>query len=113
MITFRKTKAGKWVAYGPYTELKDSEGGEIEVTLKSGKTTTRKCVGLGKPFMAKGCQMVYAYLDDRGNHGGSRSKGGRRCEECGSTRGVHLAYDLSGIPGYACYRCDDGTLSFA
>lgn len=36
----------------------------------------------------------------------------RRCEDCGSTRGVHWATDMSGIGGYACRSCDDGTLSF-
>lgn len=35
---------------------------------------------------------------------------GHACEACGA-RNAHWAYDMSGIGGYACHRCDDGTLS--
>ena len=36
---------------------------------------------------------------------------GHSCECCGTPR-AHYARDLSGIGGYACNRCDDGSLSF-
>lgn len=42
----------------------------------------------------------------------SASGSRHRCQECGRL-GAHRAYDMSGIPGYACNCCDDGTLSFA
>lgn len=37
----------------------------------------------------------------------------RSCELCGSHTRVHRVTDMSGIPGWACYRCDDGAVSFA
>lgn len=33
------------------------------------------------------------------------------CQSCGR-RGAHIAFDLSGIDGWACNTCDDGSLSF-
>ena len=40
------------------------------------------------------------------------ARAGRRCEVCGASV-AHFTHDLSGIGGYACRRCDDGSLSFA
>ncbi|RTE49337.1 hypothetical protein [Actinobaculum sp. 352] len=109
--TYRKTKSGEWVAYGRYSELMHTEGKEISIHKKDGSTTTRVCRKIGKPFRVDdGAEMVYAYLE-----GGERIPrwSGPCCDVCGSTRGVHEAFDLSGIGGYACYQCDDGFLSFA
>lgn len=43
----------------------------------------------------------------RTSHGASQ-----RCAECGRP-GARMTHDMSGIGGYACRRCDDGSLSFA
>lgn len=104
-----KTENGEWVAYGPYSELQNAEGAVIAIRRKDGSTATRVCRKIGKPFRVDGIEMVYAYLE-----GGERKarRSGPRCQECGSTRGVHWIHDLSGIGGYACYTCDDGALSF-
>lgn len=113
-ITFRRTKAGQWVGYGPYDLLKDSAGCEITITKRGGETVARMVTGLGAPFDDRraGRKMVYAYFDDAEGRPRRPRRGGRRCQECGSSYGVHEACDLSGIPGWACNRCDDGTLSF-
>lgn len=45
----------------------------------------------------------------RGRNYPTRTNDGT-CESCGR-RGAHWATDMSGISGYACRTCDDGSLS--
>lgn len=111
-ITYRKTKNGEWVAYGPYSELQNAEGAVIAIRRKDGSTATRVCRKIGKPFRVDGIEMVYAYLEGGEREERKARRSGPRCQECGSTRGVHWTHGLSGIGGYACYTCDDGALSF-
>ncbi len=42
----------------------------------------------------------------------TRTGRSHECESCGAPR-AHRAIDMSGIAGYACYRCDDGSLSLS
>ena len=41
----------------------------------------------------------------------ARKRSGIRCEECGSTKGVHLTRDINGIGCLLCSLCDDGSAS--
>lgn len=58
-ITYRKTKSGEWVAYGPATAIRV---GTVTVTKKSGETKTETVERLGRTFTVDGTEMVYDYL---------------------------------------------------
>ena len=112
-ITYRKTKAGEWVAYGPASQI--AAGSSVTITKRDGSTSTRTVESVGHPFDVAGVQMVYGHLapEARGTRAATPGYGSaHRCAECGSARGVHFARDMSGIGGWACRRCDDGFLSF-
>lgn len=99
-----KLRSGEW---GARVQAQCQPGDAIHVTTRSGKSWTAR---VAKVVWSKdGISIVATESADRKPSAGSA----RRCESCGSTRGVHNAYDLSGIGGLACGRCDDGSLSFA
>lgn len=60
MITYRKTKSGEWVAYGPLSELLYT--GRVTVQKANGELVQETVVRLGHPFRVDGREMVYAYL---------------------------------------------------
>lgn len=76
MITYRKTKAGEWVAFGPVAEfqagglrLGDTAPGGVTVTSllltvtrKDGTARTETIRRLGRPFTADGTECCYGYL---------------------------------------------------
>lgn len=103
---YRKTRQGEWVVMAPTTDL--TAGATITVTKKSGETKTERIARVGRTFTVDGVEMAYGYIAA----GATRPSPGRSCESCGSSRGVHPATDMSGVGGYACYRCDDGSLSY-
>lgn len=126
-ITYRKTKTGQWVAYGPAATL--IPGATVTVTTKSGQAKQERIASVGREFVVDGVAMVYGYLatdtmqqraraqvtvTTYGAGGKTRttSLSSRSCQCCGSSRGVHYVTDDSGVGGYACYRCDDGSVSF-
>jgi hypothetical protein len=90
MITYRKTKDGKWVACGPVAEVKI---GEVTVTKASGERKTEQVVSLGHPFQTDNGTLVYGYLAARApslapqTTSAPRSVSARTrryiCEECG------------------------------
>lgn len=61
-ITYRKTRQGEWVAFGPADAVKV---GAVTVTKKDGTTKTERVERVGRPFEANGRQMVYGYLAPR------------------------------------------------
>lgn len=83
-ISYRKTKDGKWVAFGPVAEVRV---GTVTVTKASGERKTEQVVSLGKPFEANGTQCVYGYLATSAPAPARRPsvQSGRRyeCPECG------------------------------
>lgn len=109
--TYRKTRQGEWVAYGPADLVKP--GASVVVTKKSGEAKTEHVATVGRSFTVDGVDMVYGYLDTsrRTPAAATTARASRSCQVCGSSR-AHAATDMSGISGYACYRCDDGHLSF-
>ena len=67
-ITYRKTKSGEWVAYGPSSAFVEPDGtpkATVEVTKKSGETKAEIISKLGKPFVIDGDTYVYGYLAPR------------------------------------------------
>lgn len=85
---FRKTKSDKWAVMGPVETLTAALDGDgaVEVTKRSGDTSTFVIGSLGKPFDVDGVEMCYGYApedagegdDVAGGGGGSRrSSGGR------------------------------------
>lgn len=108
IVTYRKTKSGEWVVYGPAAVVRP---GVLSVTKKSGETKTEQVERVGRAFMVDGQAMVYGYISRTTAQTQSPRHNGPACESCGY-RYAHLATDMSGISGYACIRCDDGSLSF-
>jgi hypothetical protein len=99
-ITYRKTKQGEWVAFGPVDAL---HVGQVTVSKKSGETKTETVVRLGRVFQVAGADMVYGYLAPAAPSHSHRSLGD--CNECGERRAVTTALDSSGIAGAVCGRC--------
>lgn len=59
-VTYRKTKTGEWVAYGPTTVV--TAGATVTVTKRSGEAKTERVARVGRPFNVGGVEMVYGYL---------------------------------------------------
>lgn len=107
-VTYRKTKAGTWVVFGPASAVKV---GRVEVVKRDGSRKTETVTGLGKTFRADGTEMVYGYLAARNQQARSET-----CDECGEPGARHHRYDSSGLPGLVCSRCNRSSryeLSFA
>lgn len=92
--TFRKTKTGEWVAFGPASVVRP---GPVTITKKNGQTKTVTVARVGKPFAANGTTCCYGYIDDdnRSTRTGTRRRSScptdgncssfhRRCHECGT-----------------------------
>lgn len=59
-ITYRKTKAGEWVAYAPYATVANVE--YVTISKRDGSTKTEEIDRMGKTFVVDGVEMVYCYL---------------------------------------------------
>lgn len=64
-VTFRKTRNGEWVAFGPAALIIGAceRGEEIVITKKNGSTVTRHVFSTGNTFNVDGVEMVYGYLE--------------------------------------------------
>jgi len=86
-VTYRKTKTGDWVAYGPLSEFFADDGtpkGMVTVTKKSGETKSEAIQKLGRPFDVHGVLHVYGYLNQRQTYTQTR-RWGIGCPECGNS----------------------------
>lgn len=108
-VTYRKTKTGEWVAYGPAATVRP---GPVTVTKRDGSTKTEHIETVGKPFLANGQQMVYGYLTPQtasrpaqrtyANHTPRPGRpGSGRCTECGRNLSAWEIRDY----GDACHDC--------
>jgi hypothetical protein len=59
VISYRKSKDGQWVAFGPAAEVKV---GPVTVTTKDGRTKRETVASLGREFDVSGVAHVYGYL---------------------------------------------------
>lgn len=57
--TFRKTKTGQWVAFGPITQL---HTGNTTITKRDGTTKTVYIEKIGRTFDVDGIQCAYGYI---------------------------------------------------
>ena len=80
MLTYRKTKDGKWVAFGPADEV---VLGHATVHKKNGETKKETIVRVGKSFDVDGVAHCYGYLQPKERGSGSRSRSKRWWKPCG------------------------------
>ena len=59
-ITYRKTRQGAWVAFGPADAVKAGE--VVNIAKKNGAISRRLVESTGKVFIVDGERMVYGYL---------------------------------------------------
>lgn len=59
-ITYRKTKTGEWVAYGPATDI---NVGSVLVAKKDGTLKQEIIERVGRTFTVSGVDMVYGYIN--------------------------------------------------
>lgn len=83
-ITFRKTRQGDWVAFGPASAVRECT--EVTVTKRSGDAKRVYIERTGKTFQVDGLDMVYGYIGStsssrRGGHSPHRSSS-NRCDRC-------------------------------
>jgi len=104
-VTYRKTKTGEWVAYGPASLVCP---GFVTVTKRSGEAKQELVERVGRPFTAEGVEMVYGYLAAKAPATARPAGKGRGgiCDECGEPRrNLQECADSSGIGGLCCPRC--------
>lgn len=125
-ITYRKTRDGEWVAYGPAAAIRTNT--YVTVTKKSGQSKREYIDRIGRPFTVAGAQMRYGYigtdpeaalaeaeellatpvadwLASTTRQRPTRRPGGI-CAECDQPRrNLTECLDSSGIPGMCCPRC--------
>lgn len=99
MLTYRKTKEGKWVVFGAAAEVRV---GEVTVTKKDGTTKTEVVSGLGNPFAVNGVPHVYGYLEPRPAPSARSGRSSRGCRGCGGAI-VHASHHRA-MQGY-CGHC--------
>jgi hypothetical protein len=111
-ITYRKTRQGEWVAFGPASVIR--AGVTVTVTKKSGETKAETIKSAGRPFAVNGTQMAYGYLAPQARTASRPQRGSARmCDACGERRAATTARDLSGFAGDVCGICArSGGLSF-
>jgi hypothetical protein len=110
-VTYRKTKAGQWVAFGPASVVRP---GYVTVTKKSGESKQELVESVGRTFTVNGRDMVYGYLAAKAATT-SAPRHSDTCDECGSGRATRWATDSSGLRGRVCNACygPSYALSFA
>lgn len=101
-ITYRKTKDGQWVAYGPADQI--HTGAEVTVTKRDGTNKVETVKSVGRTFNVNGTLMVYGYLA-ASREPVTRAASAQTCAECGAGGATHNRTDSSGIPGKVCGRC--------
>ncbi|WP_166345187.1 hypothetical protein [Phytoactinopolyspora limicola] len=116
--TFRKTKSGEWVAFGPASIVRPRTS--VRVTKRSGQVQTVIIETVGRPFKVDGVDMVYGYIErpsraPRAAAPVARQRDNRRegkggiCDECDQPRrNLQECRDSSGILGLCCPRCAAG-----
>ena len=116
--TWTKGRNGEWLVRIPaawYDCQTENEIDSFEVTKRNGETQQVEIAGVSKPFTSKydGETYVLGTPKPTKRRSASTTRAHRRCEPCGSTRGVHRTTDMSGIPCEVCWKCDDGYVSIA
>jgi len=61
-LSYRKTKAGEWVVFGPMQAFRGTPQW-VTVSKKDGAVKKEFVKKLGRPFVVNGTEMVYGYID--------------------------------------------------
>lgn len=108
--SYRKSKSGQWVVFGPASIVRP---GEVGVAKRDGSTKIEHIESVGKTFAVDGVECCYGYVAERveaaAPHSGS-------CAQCGHGHGTYERRDSSGIAGRVCRTCSRDAsyeLSFA
>lgn len=111
--TYRKTKAGEWVVFGPAAAL--TPGTIAIVTKRDGSKKPELIERVGRSFDVDGVEMAYGYIDRTFSTPSHSHSSGHLCDECHSAPGTRWATDSSGFRGKVCASCygPSYTLSFA
>jgi hypothetical protein len=86
-ITYRKTRQGKWVAYGPAAAM-PAPGALAEIAKRGGGRDFAYIAYIGRPFTVDGTEMVYGYIDAArpvsryDAQDNQRAASGSRCGTC-------------------------------
>jgi hypothetical protein len=102
-VTYRKTKTGEWVVFGPADRV--TTGRQVNVRKKDGSIKLETVVSVGKPFQVDGQQMVYGYLDRGRPQSGSYStprQGHRQRRACITAGNCSSFGDGRDCGGYDC-----------
>lgn len=59
-VSYRKTRSGEWVAYGPSSVVKAMH--YVSVTRRDGTASQVIIERTGRPFTVDGTEMVYGYI---------------------------------------------------
>jgi hypothetical protein len=103
-ITYRKTKNGDWVAFGPADMIQP--GKLVIVTKRDGSTKEERVESVGKTFDVNGRPHVYGYLVKQvsyrpATHKATRRQPTGRCVECGG----HVQSFSEGAIDDVCFDC--------
>lgn len=100
-ITYRKTKTGEWVAYGPASIVRP---GAVTVAKRDGTSKTETVTRTGRTFTVGAVEMVYGYLAKSAPAATTSRQSSRRydspgrCLDCGGR--LTSADRHASIPGY-------------
>lgn len=95
MNTYRKTRDGTWVVFGPSSDVKV---GQVTVTKKNGDTKIETVERVSRPFDVDGVAHVYGFVAQRARQYSSRGSSRREndpengwkyngCSDCRRKRG--------------------------
>lgn len=115
--TWTRTRNGEWAVRIPrkwWDNYQEAGENEFPVTKRNGETQWVAIARASRPFTLDGVEYVLGTPVRENTPRRSRPTrrpSGPRCELCGTTRNVHTARDLNGLPCHLCARCDDGAAS--
>lgn len=123
--SWTKDRSGNWKIKALATSweaAKERGDNMIMVTKKNGQQQWVECSRPSRTFHTEHGDMLFLTPGEVTNighttrkprtHHTTRKTNTHRCESCGRS-GAHQTTDISGITGWACNRCDDGSLSLA
>ena len=115
--TWTKSRKGEWLVRIPkqwWDNYCEAGENEFPVTTRNGEQQWVEISRASKPFTLDGVEYVLGtpVKETRTyRHYTKKRPAAHRCEQCGTTRNVHEAHDMSDITCWLCNRCDDGTAS--
>lgn len=95
-FTYRQTKTGEWVAFGPASIIDEvNPGSDLNVQKRDGTIKTETVARYGRVFNVGGREMVYAYLARSSTHRSfARATAHHRgeCPRCGEDNAPNASH---------------------